>query len=155
MKRKVYTTRRERIIDEILGFLAFPLLNVPLGIVLWLISERIDSQLLAALVSALPWLVNGIVFVLAVLLRPEFAMGYVAFIALTLTVVTALSVLFVAACFVTFVILLSFPGMGDQVAISLFVFLMAAYLAAGLLALGLVAIHVFRNRRSSDENKSH
>ncbi len=148
MKRKVYTTRRERMTDQVIGFLAFPLVNVPLWIIVWVISQMIDSQLMI-LVSVLPWLVNGIVLVLAVLLRPEFAIGYIAFVGVALTVVTALSVLFVAACFVTFVAALSFPGMGNQAAISLFVFLMAAGTAAGLLALGLFAIYVLRSRRSS------
>ena len=58
MKRKVYATRHERMTDQIIGFLAFPLVNVPLGIILWMISQMIDSQL-QMLVSALPWLVNG------------------------------------------------------------------------------------------------
>jgi hypothetical protein len=30
MKRKVYATRRERMIDQIIGFFAFPLVNIPL-----------------------------------------------------------------------------------------------------------------------------
>ncbi|HLA08462.1 MAG TPA: hypothetical protein VJ022_13520, partial [Anaerolineales bacterium] len=122
MKRKFYATSRERKADQIKGFLAFPLVNVPLGIILWMIlqmidwmrySQRIDSQeltwvsdlpwlVIRELVSTLPWLVNGIVLVLAFLFRPEFGVGYVAFIAIAITASTALSVLFVAACFVTF-----------------------------------------------------
>jgi hypothetical protein len=149
MKRKVYATKRERMIDRIIGFVAFPLVNVPLWIILWVISQRIGSQLIL-LVSALPWLVNGIVIVLAFLLRPEFGLGYIAFIGVALTVVAILSVSFVAACFVTFVAVASFRDMGDQAIISLFVFLMAAGTAAGLLALGLLfAIHVLRSWRSS------
>jgi predicted anti-sigma-YlaC factor YlaD len=147
MKRKVYTTRRERMIDQIIGFLAFPLVNVPLGIVLWTISERIDSQLLAALVSALPWLVNGIVLVLAVLLRPEFAIGYVTFIGAAVAVVTALSVVVVAACFV---IIPLAPILGDLVN-WVFIFL----IGAGLLGLGVFAIYVFQSWQSSSKNNSH
>ena len=147
MKRKVYITRRERMIDQILGFLAFPLVNVPLGIVLWLISERIDSQLLAALVSALPWLVNGIVLVLAVLLRPEFAIGYVTFIGAAVAVVTALSVVVVAACFV---IIPLAPVLGDLVN-WVFIFL----IGAGLLGLAVLAIYLFTNWWSSHDNTSH
>lgn len=149
MKRKVYTTRRERMTDQIMGFFAFPLVNVPLGIILWIISQMASSSWLVILVSVLPWLVNGIVIVLAFLLRPQFGLGYIAFIAVTLTVVAALSVLFGAACFVTFTAVLSFPGMGDRGAISLFIFLMAAGIAAGLLGLGLAAIYVFWSWRSS------
>ena len=147
MKRKVYTTRRERMIDQIIGFLAFPLVNVPLGIVLLTISERIDSQLLAALVSALPWLVNGIVLVLAVLLRPEFAIGYVTFIGAAVAVVTALSVVVVAACFV---IIPLAPVLGDLVN-WVFIFL----IGAGLLGLVLLAIELSINWWSSSKNNSH
>ena len=138
MKRKVYTTRRERMTDQILGLLAFPLVNVPLGIILWMISQRIDSHSqLPTLVLALPWLVNGIVIVLAFLLRPEFAIGYIAFIGAAVAVATAVSVVFVAACFV---IIPLAPVLGDLTG-WVFVFLMAA----GLLALGVVAYHVIRS----------
>ena len=126
----------KRMDDQIIGFLAFPLVNVPLGVTLWNISQRIDSQL-PTLVLALPWLVNGIVLTLAFLLRPDFGVGYIAFIGAAITVVTALSVLFVAACFVS---ILSAALIGD-LAIGLFVFLMAA----GLLGLGVLAIYVFQS----------
>ena len=148
MKRKVYTTPRERLTDQIIGFLAFPLVNVLLWIIVWVIPQMIDSPLII-LVSVLPWLVNGIVIVLAFLLRHQFGVGYMAFIAVALTVVAILSVSFVAACFVTLVTAASFRDMGDQAITSLFVFLMAAGTAAGLLGLGLFAIYVFRNWRSS------
>ena len=148
MKRKVYTTRRERRTDEIIGFLAFPLVNVPLWIFLLLVAQMIDSQLLETLVSALPWLVNGSVVVLALLLRPEFAIGYIAFIAFAVTLVTALGILFVAACFVTFVTVLAFSDMSDQMVV-----LVIALIAVGLLGLSgiaiYLAIYVFQRWRSS------
>ena len=116
----------KRMDDQIIGFLAFPLVNVPL----WIISQRIDS-------SALPWIVNGIVLALAFLFRPQFGVGYIAFIGIAITVVTVLSVLFVAACFVS---ILSAAVIGD-LAIGLFVVLMAA----GLLGLVVLAIYVFQS----------
>jgi hypothetical protein len=97
MKRKIYTTRRERMTDQIIGFLAFPLVNVTLWISLLRVSEIIDSQLLATPVSALPWLVNGSVVALALLLRPEFGVGYITFIGVAVAVVMALGVMVVAA----------------------------------------------------------
>jgi len=139
MKRKDYVTARERMAYQIIGFWTFPLVNVPLGIILWMISQRIDSQL-PTLVLALPWLVNGIVLALAFLLRPEFGVGYIAFIGVAVTVVTALSVLFVAACFVS---ILSAAVIGP-LAIGLFVVLMLG----GLYGLAVFAIHVFRSWRS-------
>ena len=137
MKHKDYSTTRQRSIDQIMGFFAFPLLNVPLGIILWNISkQQIDSHL-PTLASALPWVVNLIVLSVAFLLRPQFAIGYIAFIGFAVSVVTALGVLFVAACFVS---TLSVPLIGN-LAIGLFVILMAA----GLCGLAILAIYVFWN----------
>ncbi len=110
MKRKVYVTARERKADRIKGFCAFPIVNV----LLWIIAQMIDSLLptqaattdlpsfmpVELLFFALPWLVNGTVLALAFLFRPEFGVGYIAFVAVAITVAVALSVLFVAACFV-------------------------------------------------------
>ena len=145
MKRKVYATRRERMTDQIIGFLAFPLVNVPFGIIFWSISQRIDSPL-PTLVSALPWLVNGIVLVLAALLRPELAMGYVAFIAIAITASTALSVLFVAACFVVIPLALILGDLANWV----FVLLMLV----GLYGLAVFAIRVFWDWWSSHDGGS-
>lgn len=145
MKRKVYATRRERMRDQIRGFLAFPLLNVSLGVILWTIKHRINSPLLM-LVPALPWIANGIVIVLAFLLRPEFAIGYIAFICAILALVMALSVVVVAACFV---IIPLAPVIGELVNL-LFLFLVAA----GLFGLVVWAIDLFTNWWSSYKNNS-
>lgn len=145
MKRKVYATRRERMRDQIRGFLAFPLLNVSLGVILWTIKHRINSPLLM-LVPALPWIANGIVIVLAFLLRPEFAIGYIAFICAILAFVMALSVVVVAACFV---IIPLAPVIGELVNL-LFLFLVAA----GLFGLVVWAIDLFTNWWSSYKNNS-
>ncbi|HLF74925.1 MAG TPA: hypothetical protein VI524_11295 [Anaerolineales bacterium] len=142
MKGKDYTTARERMADQIMGFWAFPLVNVPL----WFVLQRIDSQL-PTLVSALPWVVNGIVLVLAFLFRPQFGVGYVAFIGIALTVVTGLSIVFVAACFVS---LLSVAVIGP-LAIVLFVLLMAA----GLFGLAVIASYLIKIWQSSLKNNSH
>ena len=135
----------KRMDDQIIGFLAFPLVNVPLGIIFWMISQRIDSPL-PTLVSALPWLVNGIVLVLAALLRPELAMGYVAFIAIAITASTALSVLFVAACFVVIPLALVIGDLANWV----FVLLMLV----GLYGLAVFAIRVFWDWWSSHDGGS-
>ena len=135
MKRKEYVTRRERMVDQIIGFWAFPLVNV----VVWIISQRIDSL-------ALPWLVNIIVLILAYLFRPEFGIGYITFIAVALIVVTASSALFVAACFVS---ILSAAVLGD-----LAVLLFAILMLVGLSGLARFAIDVFRNWWSSYKDNS-
>ena len=125
-----------RMDDQIIGFLAFPLVNVPL----WIISQRVDS-------SALPWLVNGIVLALAFLFRPQFGVGYIAFIGIAITVVTVLSVLFVAACFVS---ILSAAVIGP-LAIALFVFLMSG----GLYGLAVIVGYLIKIWQSSYKNNSH
>jgi len=125
-----------RMDDQIIGFLAFPLVNVPL----WIISQRIDS-------SALPWIVNGIVLALAFLFRPQFGVGYIAFIGIAITVVTVLSVLFVAACFVS---ILSAALIGP-LAIALFVFLMSG----GLYGLAVIVGYLIKIWQSSYKNNSH
>ena len=126
----------KRMDDQIIGFLAFPLVNVPL----WIISQRIDS-------SALPWIVNGIVLALAFLFRPQFGVGYIAFIGIAITVVTVLSVLFVAACFVS---ILSAALIGP-LAIALFVFLMSG----GLYGLAVIVGYLIKIWQSSYKNNSH
>lgn len=147
MMRKVYATKRERMIDQTLGFLAFPLVNVALGITLWIISQMISSWWWFELSSALPWLVNGVIIFLALLWRPEFAIGYITFIGAAVTVVTLLGVLFLAACFVT---IFSAIVIGDQQAKALFVILMLG----GLVGLGVLAICGFLYWLSSYKNNS-
>ena len=122
--------------DQIMGFLAFPLVNVPL----WIISQRMESW-------ALPWIVNGIVLALAFLFRPQFGVGYIAFIGIAIMVVTVLSIVFVAACFVS---ILSAAVIGP-LAIVLFVFLMSA----GLYGLAIIVGYLIKIWQSSSKNNPH
>ena len=148
MKRKVYATKRERMIDQTLGFLAFPLVNISLGITLWIISQMISSSWWFELSSVLPWLINGIIIFLALLWRPEFAMGYITFIGAAVAMIIFLSVLFVAACFVT---IFSAATVGDQQAKALFIVLMLG----GLVVLGALAIFSVLYWVWSFKNNSH
>ena len=122
--------------DQIMGFLAFPLVNVPL----WIISQRMESW-------ALPWILNGIVLALAFLFRPQFGVGYIAFIGIAIMVVTVLSIVFVAACFVS---ILSAAVIGP-LAIVLFVFLMSA----GLYGLAIIVGYLIKIWQSSSKNNPH
>jgi hypothetical protein len=132
----------KRMDDQILGFVAFPLVNIAL----WIFSQRVDSQL-PARASALPWVINGIVIALALLFRPDFGVGYVAFVGIAVIVVTMLSVVFVAACFVS---ILSAAVIGP-LAIGLFVLLMAG----GLFGLAVVVGYLIKIWQSSYKNNSH
>ena len=144
MKRKVYATRRERMIDQILGFVAFPLVNVPLGIILWLIGSEVDPRWLTPL-SLLPWLVNGLVLVPAFLWRPEFAIGYITFIGVVVALALGLSAVVVAACFV---IIPLYLVIGEQVN-----WVFVILIGIGLFGIIMVAISLIKSWLSSSKNK--
>jgi len=106
MRRKVYATNRERKIDQLIGFVAFPLVNG----VLWFVTNRLlawaavacrgpDYDLARACILLMPWIINGIVIALAFLFRPAIGDGYIACIGVALFIPLVLSILFVAACF--------------------------------------------------------
>lgn len=107
MKRKIYTTTRERKIDQSIGFVACPLLNVPLLAANWLMPLAADglhvptqvAQVFQVCVSLLPWIVNGLVLVLAFLFRPHIGIGYIAFLGMIGCASAVLGVLFLTACF--------------------------------------------------------
>jgi hypothetical protein len=101
---------------------------------------------LLTLVLALPWLVNGIVIVLAFLLRSEFAIGYITFIGATVALVIALGTVVVAACFV---IIPLAPVIGD---LANWVFLLL--IVVGLFVLVVWAIDLITNWWSSSKNNS-
>ncbi len=154
MKRKIYVTARERKADQLKGFLVFPIVNIPLWIIVQFIFSQMSTQgttkdlssfaLVRDLILALPWLVNGVVLVLALVFRPQFGVGYIAFIAIAITVSTALSVLFVAACFVS---ILSALFIGP-LALGVFTILMLI----SLYIVGRAALNLVRRWLSSDEN---
>ena len=91
-------------------------------------------------------MVNGVAILLAFLLHPEFGVGYLMSIAVAVSLVTALGVLFVAACFVS---ILSSAILGN-----LAVLLFAVLMLVGLYGLARFAIDVFRNWWSSYKNSS-
>ena len=152
MKRKVYVTARERRADQIKGFLACPIANV----LLWVIWPVIYSQALTqvaatdrssfppvqALSVALPWLVNGSVLALAFVFRPQFGIGYVAFIAVAIMAASVLNCLFVAACFVAVTL------WGNSINLPMLE-VFAILTLGGLCVLGLAALILVRIWRSS------
>ena len=156
MKRKVYVTDQERRADQIKGFLAFPIVNVLLWIILQLLYSLSPTQgpatnesvfvLVRCLIFALPWLVNGSVLALALIFRPQFGVGYIAFVTGAFTVIILLGTLFVAACFVS---ILSALVLGP-LAIIVFIILMLV----GLYFIARLAFYLFESWQSSDENTS-
>ncbi len=104
MKRKIYTTARERKIDQLIGFAAFPILNTVLSMAVWLLAQAAyglhATDSVSTLGISLPvWIANGIVLILAFLFRPHIGIGYVAAMAVALCASVAMSILFLGACF--------------------------------------------------------
>ncbi len=107
MTRKTYTTARERRIDQIIGFAAFPLVNAMSFTANWLLAQAANTlhapiqeiQILQVCISLLPWVVNGLVLVLAFLFRPQMGIGYLACMGITVCIPVALCGLFVWACY--------------------------------------------------------
>ncbi len=153
MKRKVYVTDQERRADQIKGFLAFPIVNGLLWIILQLLYAISPTEVPAAnesvfvlarwLIFVLPWLVNGSVLALAFVFRSQFAIGYIAFIGIALAVVVGLSMLFVAACFVVLSAASLWVNPNSTQGTSVFVVLVIV----AVCVLGLVVFWLFRRRR--------
>ena len=97
MKRKYSKDNYARKADRKVGFVAFPIINVVVWFVSWLFSSGVQSESGWALL--LPWVANGLVLVYAFIFRPEFAVGYLVFIAFALGIVFALGFLFLGGCF--------------------------------------------------------
>ncbi len=108
MKRKNYTTARKRKIDQIIGFAAFPLVNI----VLWLVANSLARRVATASLELsydeartylllFAWSTNAIVLLLAFVFRPQFGVGYIVSIGVAMCMPLVLGVLFVTACFTT------------------------------------------------------
>lgn len=97
MRRQVYTTARERRADQIVGFIAFPIVNFTL----WYVIDRLLVSAIAprSIVLSLPWIVNGAVLGMAFLFRPQVGVGYIAWPGLMCLPTIACSPC-LAACFV-------------------------------------------------------
>lgn len=110
MKRKEYATREERMRDRQLGALVFCAGNVLVFLAYTIAQDRLRilGPALAAAELAqyrrylqlLPWVANGLIFLVSLLVRPEVAVGYLACFGTILTGLIALAVLFFASCVV-------------------------------------------------------
>ena len=149
MKSKIYTTARERRIDQIIGFAAFPLVNAVIFAANWLLAWAADAlhaptqeiQILQVCISLLPWIVNGLVLVLAFLFRPQMGIGYLACMGMTVCVPVALCGLFVWACYgITGAISVSNFPVGS---LALWWFLGVVLLTLFLLGVGAIAFMIW------------
>ena len=123
MKRKVYSSNRERKRDWRAGFIAFPGVNVAVWGIAAMLSSQVPamSQLLNVLL-VLPWVVNGAVLIWALIFRPYVAVGYMACLAAILVGVLAISALFVSSCVLGFAIGAVVGPLALLLAIAIFIF---------------------------------
>jgi hypothetical protein len=143
MRRKAYATEREPKSDQLIGAIAFPLVNGVLALIVvalrrWAAASHgsFDHDPVAIGILVLPWAVNGFILALAFLFRPQIGVGYIASIAVILSAVVVLGLVFLGACAV------SLPGwlLGP---VGIVLFLVA--LVLGLIIAGQRASDAFMN----------
>src|SRR5262245_17643937 len=109
VRRKVYESEYELRRDRTIGALAFAIVNLLLWLVYsWLIGWALvrygdsppDIRYVTA-IQLLPWIANGLLLLLALWYRPQFAVGYLIFPASALIIGTALGILLVGSCVVS------------------------------------------------------
>jgi hypothetical protein len=85
MKPKEYETFAEQKIDQRIGFVAFPIVNIVIGALVGLLSSWVDRITieptvrhpgLRLAIAALPWVVNGLLLLWAAIFRRSIASGY-------------------------------------------------------------------------------
>ncbi len=117
MKRKKYNNDYERKYDQRAGFIAFIVFNVALWLFRFLLITGVRiyvhsflqvnvfeytlpfADQLETFIIMFPWVMNGLVIVLALIFRPQFTIGYLAGVALAFLAQFVFGVLFVAGCF--------------------------------------------------------
>ena len=95
MKRKTYTTDHERKIDQLRGFIAFPLVNGALGLVVLIAGQGRTGE---GSFLNLVWPINILILIMAFLFRPQMGVGCVMAISVTIVAVMLLGTVFLASC---------------------------------------------------------
>ena len=109
VRRKVYESEYEMRRDRTIGALAFAVVNLLLwfvyqSLIRWALVGYGDSppdMRYVTTIQLLPWIANGLLFMLALWYRPQFAVGYLIFPASALMIGTALAILLVGSCVVS------------------------------------------------------
>jgi predicted anti-sigma-YlaC factor YlaD len=108
LKPKVYTTKKERATDFMIGSALFLVLNaILLGLYLVLVywSSMNTDPLITAVVTiatAIPLIINIALIIFLAFTRPWMALGLLGTIAFLLALVLVLSVLALVACFIIY-----------------------------------------------------
>jgi len=109
MKREIYTTDQERKADQLIGGVAFPLVNLILAMIiiqLWEGAEKTywgspEYSAIRTRILLIPWFVNGVILTLAFLFRPQMGVGYIASFFVIASAGIVLGGLFVVTCAVS------------------------------------------------------
>ena len=104
LKRKVYTSRKERISDLILGVVAFPVTNGLALLFLMMVADWLsDNEASRQLIMSGVWVVNIAFFILSLILRPYIGIGYATgFVIVSMLPIIA-GIFVVGGCFVIFI----------------------------------------------------
>jgi hypothetical protein len=108
VKPKVYETFAEQKHDQRIGFVAFPIVNAIVWLVVVLLARWVDSITieptvrhpnLRLAITLLPWVVNGLLLLWAAIFRRYIASGYLVFVGGLLVVGTVLGLIAVVSFF--------------------------------------------------------
>jgi len=128
MKPKTYETFAEQKIDQRIGFVAFPIVNLVIGLLVALLSRWVDSITiepsvrypnLQLAITLLPWVANGLLLLWAAIFRRYIASGYLVCLGGIVVVGTILGLIGVVTFFLAVPISALIGPIGDLVFILL------------------------------------
>ena len=108
MKPKVYETFAQQKIDQRIGFVAFPIVNLVIWLLVWQLSSWVDRITieptvrhpnLRLAITLLPWVVNLLLLLWAAIFRRYIAGGYLVCLGAVLVVGAILGLIGVVAFF--------------------------------------------------------
>jgi hypothetical protein len=146
VKPKIYETFAEQKIDQRIGFIAFPIVNIVVGLLVGLLNSGVDRIMieptvrypnLRLAITLLPWVVNGLVLLWAAIFRRYIASGYLVCLGGILVVGAILGLIGVVAFFVSIPVTALIEPVGTLVFLAL--------ILAGSIFFLLKVIPLFRN----------
>ena len=128
MKPKVYDSFAQQKIDQRIGFVAFPIVNVAVWLLAWLLNSWVNSITiepsvqhpnLRLAITLLPWVVNGLLLIWAAIFRRYIASGYLVCLGAVLVVGAILGLIGVVAFFLAIPLSALIGPIGDLIFILL------------------------------------
>jgi len=110
MKPKIYESFAEQKIDQRIGLVAFLIVNLVVGVLVGLLSSWVDSMTieptvrypnLRLAIKLLPWVVNGLLLIWALIFRRYIAVGYLVCVGGLLVIGAILGLIGVVAFFLS------------------------------------------------------